>query len=282
MTYPPSSSGPDEVRVKTQLLERSHAKLRSAEEDIKDLGAEFELERQDFLETIRKLEQTIKLQEQLLETVVPCLRRDCNYFNIDKVKSEATWCEDEGRWELPQLVLTKSSLTSLAPVDSRTTLTKPSSKPSRQEAPNNGGLALNGGGLGSAPNGVLTSPKMASEDKFLHQLQKVEEPNYFKPKRAMELLGGKASSGPGEQGVQGAQTAPVAMAATIHGVETQIMMDPGYSRRPSKLQALPASVAQGLSPRNEQEGLIEKMEKKMNGRKKQNLQPLQGTRRPPV
>ena len=265
--------------MKTQLLERSHAKLRSAEEDIKDLGAEFELERQDFLDTIRRLQQTIKLQDQLLEVVVPCLRRDCNYFNIDRVRGEAVWCEDEGRWALPQLLVTKSSLTSLAPVDSRTALTKPTSKPPRQEAPNNGGLALNGGGLGSAPNGVLTSPKMATDDKFL---QKVEEPNYFKPKRAMELLGGKASSGPGEQGLQGAQPTPVAMAATIHGVETQIMMDPAYSRRPSKLQALPASVSQGLSPRNEQEGLLEKVEKKMNSRKKQNLQPLQGTRRPPV
>lgn len=265
----------DEVRVKSQLLERSHAKLKSAEEEIKDLAAEFELERQDFLDTIRNLQQTIKLQEQLLDTVVPCLRRDCNYYNIDKIKNEATWCEEEGRWALPQLTVSKSSLTSLAPVDSKTTLTKPSPKSSRQEAPNSGGLA---------PNGVLSPPKMAADDKFLHQLQKVDEPSYFKPKRAMELLGGKATSGPGEQGLGGAQPTPLAMAAAIHGVETQIMMDPGYSRRPSKLQALPVNVnvAQGLSPRNEQEELLEKMEKKVNNRKKLSLQPLQGTRKPPL
>ena len=275
---PPLPSPPppsDEVRVKTQLLDRSHAKLRSAEEDIKDLGAEFELERQDFLDTIRTLQQTITLQEQLLDTVVPCLRRDCNYFNIDRIKSEAVWCEEEGRWALPQLTVSKTSLSSLAPVDSKTALSKPSPKSSRQEAPSNGGLA---------PNGVLTPSKTAAEDKFLHQLQKGDEANYFKPKRAIELLGGKALSGPGEQGVQGAQPAPLSVAAAIHGVETQVMMDPGYSRRPSKLQALPISVAPQttLSPRSEQEELLEKMEKKLNGRKKQSLQPLQGARRPPA
>ena len=177
---------------------------------------------------------------------------------------------------MPQFTVTKTSLSSLSPVDSKASLVKPSSKTPRTEAPSNGGLAPNGALLAPSKGGAPT------EDKFLQQLQKGEEASYFKPRRAMELLGGRASLGPGgEQG--GAPTAPLlTTAAAIHGVETQIMTDPAYSRRPSKLQALPVSVSQSISPRNEQEDLLEKMERKMNTRKKQNLQPLLGTRRPPA
>ena len=44
----------EEVKVKTQLLERTQSKLHSALEDNKDLAAEFEMDRQDYLDTIRK------------------------------------------------------------------------------------------------------------------------------------------------------------------------------------------------------------------------------------
>ena len=43
----------DEVRAKSRALERSQLKLHSAQEDIADLQTEFELERQDYLNTIR-------------------------------------------------------------------------------------------------------------------------------------------------------------------------------------------------------------------------------------
>lgn len=50
-----------------------------------DLNAEFEFERIDYLDTIRKQEKQLALYQQLLEKVQPVLRRDCNYYNLDKV-----------------------------------------------------------------------------------------------------------------------------------------------------------------------------------------------------
>ena len=56
------------------------------ERDIKDLQAEFEFDRIDYLDTIRKQEQQVKWLEGVIDKIHPCLRRDCNYVNLDIVK----------------------------------------------------------------------------------------------------------------------------------------------------------------------------------------------------
>ena len=83
-------------------------KLKSAQSEIDDLQTEFERDREDYLETIRKQEQIIKLQQQILDKIQPCIRRDCNYCNIDKVRSESTWDEKSGKWNIPELGITKT------------------------------------------------------------------------------------------------------------------------------------------------------------------------------
>lgn len=45
----------------------------------------------------------------------PILRRDCNYFNLDKVKREAVWNEDQGKWILPEMTMNRTTLPSAAP-----------------------------------------------------------------------------------------------------------------------------------------------------------------------
>lgn len=55
--------------------------LRAAEVEIKDLQSEFELEKIDYLATIRRQERDFLLFQQLLEQVQPLIRRDCNYSN---------------------------------------------------------------------------------------------------------------------------------------------------------------------------------------------------------
>ena len=52
--------------------------------DITDLQSEFEFDRIDYLDTIRKLERQHELSQALLDRIHPCLRRDCNYSNLDK------------------------------------------------------------------------------------------------------------------------------------------------------------------------------------------------------
>ena len=217
----------DEVRVKTELLEKAQLKLRSAEEEIKDLSTEFEFDRQDYLDTIRKQQVTIKLQEQLLDTVVPMLRRDCNYYNVDKIKNECVWDGDKFQWILPKVVTSK---TTIAPTNSKSALRLPqglnklTSSPELQEK-------------------HVASGNEGMDDHRRQQLKTVE-PDYFKPKRALELLGQKGNSSSdsmmeSHKGVSASSFVP--NAATVHGIENLLLSDPSCARRPTKLQSLPVN-----------------------------------------
>ncbi|KAH0628779.1 hypothetical protein JD844_010296 [Phrynosoma platyrhinos] len=102
----------EEVRAKNKMLEKVKEKLRVAETEIKDLQSEFELEKIDYLATIRRQERDLLLHQQLLDQVQPLIRRDCNYSNFDKIKRESTWDEESGCWKIPELVTQKTSLPS--------------------------------------------------------------------------------------------------------------------------------------------------------------------------
>lgn len=78
--------------------------------EIKDLQSEFELEKIDYLATIRRQERDFMLFQQLLEQVQPLIRRDCNYSNLEKIRRESCWDEDNGFWKIPQPIIIKTSL----------------------------------------------------------------------------------------------------------------------------------------------------------------------------
>lgn len=84
--------------------------LRAAEVEIKDLQSEFQLEKIDYLATIRRQEQDSMLFQQLLEQVQPLIRRDCNYSNLEKIRRESCWDEDNGFWKIPEPIIIKTSL----------------------------------------------------------------------------------------------------------------------------------------------------------------------------
>uniref|UniRef100_G1R910 Kinesin-like protein n=1 Tax=Nomascus leucogenys TaxID=61853 RepID=G1R910_NOMLE len=100
----------EEVRAKSKLLEKMQRKLRAAEVEIKDLQSEFQLEKIDYLATIRRQERDSMLLQQLLEQVQPLIRRDCNYSNLEKIRRESCWDEDNGFWKIPHPIITKTSL----------------------------------------------------------------------------------------------------------------------------------------------------------------------------
>lgn len=162
----------DEVRAKTRALERTQYKLKSAEEDNKDLQHEFEEERQSLFDIIREQERQLQLQRQLLDTMVPLIRRDCNYYNLDKVKSECKYNEEEGEWLIPKVTLTS---TSLSAVPSKGSLVTNPHSPSH---------------LRKAEEGRPHSPAKWSEDDQYGSklLLKPDNTDYFVPKRAKELL----------------------------------------------------------------------------------------------
>lgn len=93
--------------------------LKMAKLEIRDLQAEFEVERNDLLATIRKLERDAQLMKGLLERMVPLVRRDCNYSNLDRLMKEAVWDEESATWRLPDVVVQKTELPSGGAVANR-------------------------------------------------------------------------------------------------------------------------------------------------------------------
>nr|KAF6444070.1 kinesin family member 17 [Molossus molossus] len=157
----------EEVRAKSKLLEKVQRKLRAAEVEIRDLQSEFELEKIDYLATIRRQERDFMLFQQLLEQVQPLIRRDCNYSNLERIRRESSWDEDNGFWKIPEPVIIKTSL----PVVS----TGPQNKPVRKTS--------------GADNG---EPGMQEEDRYKLMLSRSDSENiasnYFRPKRANQIL----------------------------------------------------------------------------------------------
>lgn len=258
------------------MIERTRDKVASLEEDIKDLSAEFEVDRADYLSTIREQEKKIKLCEQLLATVVPCLRRDCNYFNLDKIVLDCVWKEDADQWQLPKLTINKTELVQTAfpkgVLDKRGTDTKKQSTSSTE--------------LGSlwkaAGQGHQHSSERLEEDRYRAHLQRKSDEtiDYFKPKRAMELIGqsvslsGKDTSSHYSHDVSLSGSDSISSlpnAAAVHGITN----DSGYSRRPGKLESLTTNPPVPPAP-SEPVNILEQMEKKMASRK--GLQPLADTK----
>ncbi|CAK6440712.1 unnamed protein product [Pipistrellus nathusii] len=157
----------EEVRAKSKLLEKMQRKLRAAEVEIKDLQSEFELEKIDYLATIRRQERDFLFFQQLLELVQPLIRRDCNYSNLERVRRESCWDEDSGLWKIPEPAVIKTSL----PVAVSTGL---QSKPARKTS------AVESGELG------------LEEDRYKLMLSRSDSENiasnYFRPKRASQIL----------------------------------------------------------------------------------------------
>lgn len=86
--------------------------LKAARLEIRDLQREFELERDDYLANIRRLEREAQLLQGILERVLPLVRRDCNYGCVERLRKEATWDEDSATWRLPEVVVQKTVLPS--------------------------------------------------------------------------------------------------------------------------------------------------------------------------
>ena len=116
--------------MKTKAKENTQMRLKAAGEEISDLQIEFDIDWQDYLETIRSQERMLLLQQQLLETMVPLVRRDCNYYNLDRIRSECKFDEDSGKWVIPEVVLISSSVATINPVSK-----SPSHNPSPKSEP---------------------------------------------------------------------------------------------------------------------------------------------------
>ena len=93
----------DALDGERRKLAKAKELLREARQETRDLSAEFQRERQDMLDDIRRLTQQLKLNETVLKTIQPTVRRSCNYYDIDRVKKQSVWDEDTGTWLVPRL-----------------------------------------------------------------------------------------------------------------------------------------------------------------------------------
>ena len=147
-------------------MERNQEKLKSAQDDIDDLQTEFEEERQSMLDTIRGQERQLLLHKQILDKMVPLIHRDCNYYNIDKIKVDAHFDEDLQEWMLPKVV--RASTTLVAPSKGSQNLS--------DHSPSHGKMRKS------------IEDRPSSPDHLTKILSKPDNTDYFKPKRAQELL----------------------------------------------------------------------------------------------
>ena len=84
--------------------------VESLQAEIADLQSEFEFDRIDYLDTIRKQERQLALLQAIIDKIHPCLRRDCNYASLDRVKAQCQWDEENGHWILPRMSIEKTKL----------------------------------------------------------------------------------------------------------------------------------------------------------------------------
>ena len=74
-----------ELQEKTAVLKRMKQRVKGLNTEITDLQSEFERDRQDYLDTIRKQDQQIKLIESILDKIHPTVRKDCNYRWVHQI-----------------------------------------------------------------------------------------------------------------------------------------------------------------------------------------------------
>ncbi|XP_036415499.1 kinesin-like protein KIF17 [Colossoma macropomum] len=177
----------EEIHAKNKLLENMQNKLKAAKLEIRDLQAEFETERDDYLATIRRLERETQLQQAILERMVGLVRRDCNYSNLDRLRKEAVWDEESGVWRLPEVLVQKTALPAAVPPSA---VSSSSRLPARRNSASDS-----------------AEPFMEEEDRYKEMLNRSDSEhiasNYFRKKRTTPLFAGDASkslgNGPSHQ-----------------------------------------------------------------------------------
>ncbi|XP_049864370.1 kinesin-like protein KIF17 isoform X5 [Schistocerca gregaria] len=174
-----------ELSLRQRFL-KDKLRLNTLESENKDLQNEFEKERKNYLEIIGTLCRQMKLFKQITEKIVPNLRKDCSYSDLERVKGQAVWNEEAECWILPEFVYEQMKLPCIDQKPDFMTsqeLKKPLS-PDYCESLRQ-----------SSFSSRLSSPRSSNDEEdsiLLKKLRRSEEENiagnYFKSSRTLELL----------------------------------------------------------------------------------------------
>ncbi|XP_076450542.1 osmotic avoidance abnormal protein 3-like isoform X2 [Babylonia areolata] len=229
-----------ELRDRAHTLAEKEQQIEGLEREIIDLQTEFESDRTDYLDTIRKQQRHILLLDAIIARIQPCLRRDSNYYNVDWVRAQSRWDEEQECWVLPKMSVSRVSL------------------------PSTGGSVIPGG-LKGAVNGDMNGRDSPDDDRRLRRGEDLSS-TYFTPRRQTQLVGDtltrtnmkdmretfNLASPSAHNGFH--NNDPVSSdlrAAQVHG---QVMADEGM-RRPSRLDALPALAPLGKKGKKKRGGM---------------------------
>ncbi|XP_041944035.1 kinesin-like protein KIF17 isoform X3 [Alosa sapidissima] len=173
----------EEVHAKSKALEITQEKLKAARLEIRDLQSEFERERDDYLGSIRRLERDGELLQGLLERMATLVRRDCNFSNVERLRREATWDEESATWRLPEVLVQKTALPAVTP---SAVSAAPAAPASRLPGQRNSS---------SDPGEPVSFMQEEEGDRYKELLNRSGSENiasnYFKSKRASQLLAGE-------------------------------------------------------------------------------------------
>lgn len=85
-------------------------KACALEREVADLQSEFQMDREDYLDSIRKLEKNLKFYQQLIELSLPYLRKSGRLWDPETIKRDSLWNEDLNKWKLPEDSMTRLRL----------------------------------------------------------------------------------------------------------------------------------------------------------------------------
>lgn len=166
-----------EIVAKTELLKQQRQKIRSLEREIVDLQGEFQLDRADYLESVRRLDKRNKFYEQFFEKISPILKRDGRVWNIDYIKSESTWVDDLKKWKISDSLITHVKLPPALSISPNA----PSSTESLKSRDNNTSLT-------APPRLECLNDSFESDDSSDKQSDIDLALTYFRPKRIGKLI----------------------------------------------------------------------------------------------
>ncbi|XP_055857893.1 osmotic avoidance abnormal protein 3 isoform X2 [Episyrphus balteatus] len=159
------SSIQQELKVKTESLKAYRQKIRALEREVSDLQSEFQLDRADYLETIRRLERNMKFYQQIIEMALPILRKDGKYWDPDEIMRISSWNDDLKNWKLPEESMNSFKLPLAVSAPSPQT---------QRYLTDNESEENDGSGEDQKPDSLTDNDDIAS--------------NYFRPRRNIELV----------------------------------------------------------------------------------------------
>ena len=142
------------------------------------------------LETIRKQEQQTKLLNQIIEKFQQIVQgKDVNYGNLERIKKECIWDDENELWHLPEIVYYRTKLPPAEFNDNSDLIEEDlfnlDDRSAQSPIYNNSNKIYTNGNFNSINNKTI-------KDRLFQKLEKNVKSNlaanYFKPKRQEQLL----------------------------------------------------------------------------------------------